>query len=347
MARSKTDPDDDGNESRGELYEMLASESEARAAAVLPTKPSEDMSHLLGKLIPPGAKRVEEDEREYTPSEKVEWVVTVEFAGKPRLDPRKANDLFDTRWRKKYGPFMMFGRDAQTGLWTFAVSADGPKAVTQLKLAWDYASDLDESGPPSAELFEQRLAEVTKKVKKLGEARVSASLPPDEAEERAAQLEEVKALGDESAVLVLKAPKGKRFDGKDIWDAMLCLGLRWGDMDCFHWQNPSEEGDDSLFVVETSTPPGYFLPEQIAAGRLQVNDLVFGFSVPRSVAPLKVFEGMSKAVEYCQKRLGGEVVDEEGAKASLPTIKKRIAEVERELRAAGFEPGKDETLQLF
>jgi cell division protein ZipA len=102
-----------------------------------------------------------------------------------------------------------------------------------------------------------------------------------------------------------------------------------------------------LFVVESSSSPGYFLPEQIAAGRQHFHDLIFGFSIPRSIAPAKIFDGMAKAVEYCQKRLGGTILNEDGNKANLPALKKRIAEVERELRAAGFEPGLDETLQLF
>ncbi len=38
-------------------------------------------------------------------------------------------------------------------------------------------------------------------------------------------------------------------------DVMLCLGLTWGDMDCFHWDNVSGTGDDYHFSVETSTPP--------------------------------------------------------------------------------------------
>ena len=96
------------------------------------------------------------------------------------------------------------------------------------------------------------------------------------------ELQQLKLATDDQVVLVLRAPTGKQFDGKLIWDVMKCLKLRWGDMDCFHWRNPSSFGDDYLFSVETSTSPGYFLPEEISADRVHVDDLVFVYSVPRS-----------------------------------------------------------------
>lgn len=128
---------------------------------------------------------------------------------------------------------------------------------------------------------------------------------------------------------------------------MLCLGLKWGDMDCFHWENPTKEGDSYFFSVGTSTPPGYFLPDEIAAGRVQVDDLIFVFSIPRCRAPLKVFEAMVKAVEYSQKRLGGEINDESGKRAKIDELRKRIVDTERQLREAGFAPGAHDTMRLF
>src|SRR5260370_30191308 len=128
---------------------------------------------------------------------------------------------------------------------------------------------------------------------------------------------------------------------------MLCLGLNWGDMDCFQWNNPSESGDDHFFWVSTSTPPGYFLPEQIAADRVHVEDLVFEFSVPRSAAPVQVFDAMVKVVEYCQKRLGGTIVGETRSNADLPAIRDRVVETERKLREEGFVPGSEDSLRLF
>jgi len=88
--------------------------------------------------------------------------------------------------------------------------------------------------------------------------------------ERARELARSKSALNQSATLVLRAPAGNRFEGKRMWDVMLCLGLQWGDMDLFHWINRSGQGDDAFFSVSTSTSPGYFLPEAIAADQVRL-----------------------------------------------------------------------------
>jgi cell division protein ZipA len=172
-------------------------------------------------------------------------------------------------------------------------------------------------------------------------------MPSAAAAEHSRLLHEVRANLDHTAVLILKAPPGKPYNGRKLWDVMLCLGLEWGDMDCFHWMNSSEVGDDSLFSVETSTPPGFFFPEELAAGTMKPADLVFLFSVPRSAAPLAVFDAMVRAMEYCRKRLGGQICDDAGNPANIREARAVIADIESQLRAAGFPPGADRTLRLF
>jgi cell division protein ZipA len=302
---------------------------------------------LLGKLDLPARSPATGKEEEYLPSDTVGWVVTIEFPGKPSLDPKKVDGVFDEAWRKKFGGFTCYCRDADTGRWTFAISADGPRAITEVKLEWSYVPFGDDAPSQTERLYEERLTEIAVKLKAFGESKLKASRTPSEAAQRAKHLRELKAKLDRSAVIILKAPQGQRFEGKKIWDVMLCLGLKWGDMDCFHWVNPSDEGEDYLFSVETSTLPGYFLPEEIAADRVNVEDLVFVFSIPRSPAPLQVFDSMAKAVEYSQKRLGGQIVDEFGSPANLAEMRRQIMEVERQLRDAGFAPGKEGTLRLF
>jgi len=178
-------------------------------------------------------------------------------------------------------------------------------------------------------------------------ADLKASLGPEEAARRARWLHEFKSRLDYSPTVFLRAPKGKRFEGRDIWDVMLCLGLKWGDMDVFHWENSSGPGDDAFFSVWTSIPPGYFFPEEVAAGKVRVDDLVFGFSAPRCSQPGQVFESMVRAVEYTQKRLGGTIADEMGSQADLGQIRQKIRSVGHEMNSNGFTPGGDSALRLF
>lgn len=330
-----------------EYFIAPASESDERAAALLPTKPSEDVSHLLGAIDLP-ATESEESEREYLPDPAVDWVITAQFAGQLKLVPGRVNASFDQSWRERFGGLTIFGRDAANGRWTYLISSDGPSEVTELMLAWDYASPLEEDeAATTAAQFAARLKEVERRLAAFGKAQVSASLAPEEAEVRSETLKEVQREWNYPAVLVLEAPSGQKFSGKLIWDVMLCLGLRWGDMDCFHWENPSEMGDDHWFSVETSTPPGYFLPEEIAANRVQTTDLIFSFSVPRSASPIEVFEAMIEAAQYARKRLGGTICDGNGNPADLDALRNDIQSVESYLREIGTPCGSDAALRLF
>jgi cell division protein ZipA len=333
--------------SADEYFIAPASASDAHAAALLPTKPSEDVSHLLGAIdLPPTVQ--EDSETDYLPDLAADWIITAQFAGQPKLVPGRVDALFDRTWRERFGGLTLYGRDAADGRWTYLISSDGPAAVTELKLAWDFASPLeeDEEATPAAH-FAARLKEVERRLAALGKVQVSASLTPEEAAARSETLKEVQREWNYQAVLVLEAPGGKKFGSKQIWDVMLCLGLRWGDMDCFHWQNPSGMGDDHWFSVETSTPPGYFLPEEIAANRVNTTDLVFGFSVPRCAAPVEVFEAMIEAVQYSRRRLGGTIHDGGGNPADLDSLRNDIQAVESYLREIGIPCGSDAALRLF
>ena len=128
---------------------------------------------------------------------------------------------------------------------------------------------------------------------------------------------------------------------------MLCLGLAYGDGDLFHWINNSNFGDDLFFTVETSTAPGYFIPERMATGKGDVADLIFGFSIPRSADPVVVFDSTANAVEYAQQRFGGEIVLESGESFDRDAERAKIADVVRKLREAGFVPGESATLRVF
>ena len=97
----------------------------------------------------------------------------------------------------------------------------------------------------------------------------------------------------------------------------------------------------------TSTPPGYFLPEEIAAGRVRVDDLVFGYSIPRSADPVAVFDSMTRAVEYAQRRLAGDITAEDGGPVDLDTTRAAVVRIASELESFGFAPGSGNALRQF
>ncbi|HEV7278830.1 MAG TPA: cell division protein ZipA C-terminal FtsZ-binding domain-containing protein [Pirellulaceae bacterium] len=348
MADDPSSDDDDQEWFAARDMELIPSSMSRERAALLPPTPSEDARHVLGTIVVPALEEDEDDDRDYLPQPAVSWVVDTQVEGDPPLDPQKVSERFYQDRYAKLGRFVIFGRDVDTGRWTYLISADGPRAVDRLKFSFDYIDAVDvEAPPPDRTVYEERLSALTEGVQELGDATTSASLPPAEAAERSRLLVEVRSQLDMIALLRLEAPEGQPYDAKQVWDVMLCLGLEWGDMDCFHWLNASGVGDDSFFSVETTTPPGYFLPEDIAEGGVELDDLLFVYSVPRNARPVETFDAMLRAVEYCRNRLGGTIVDEEGDPVDAAALRDAIGQIADRLRSAGFEPGADATLQLF
>ena len=238
---------------------------------------------------------------------------------------------------------MGYGKDAATGRWTFLLSRNGPTEVTATKISWRLAQD---NQFDSLELFEGRLNEATAKLSAFGKCDIDANATAADAVSRSGQLLKLRKQFDLHSVLKLVSETGS-FDGKTVWDVLMCLGLRWGDMDCFHWENRDHEGDQAFFSVQTSTPPGYFLPEHIVTGRMNPKDLVSVFSIPRSAAPVQVFRAMYRALEYCKERLGGRITFNSGQDADAVAMEKDIAIIEAGLISHGFLPGSSDALRFF
>lgn len=327
-----------------DVYITTSSETAKRAASVLPTKGSEDVSSLLAPLdleIP-----ADEEPRDYLPSEAAEWIVHA----KPEtaLTSKEVSNRFDYEWSEKYGGPVIYGRCTKDRHWTYVRAPNGPEEVDDLQFAWRYFRPWsDETHAPTCEDYAARLDAIKERLGKIANCKVYATLTPEDAVKRVDYLRNLTRRLDRDVTIRLLCPKGERFDGKEIWDVMLCLGLTWGDMDCFHWINSAQVGADFIFSVWTSTPPGYFLPEQIAAGRVAVEDLVFCYSIPRSADPEAVFARMMGAVQYAQKRLGGTIADADGCDFDEAATREEVRRITVELKKAGFVPGTDDALIQF
>jgi cell division protein ZipA len=323
------------------------SESRARAERVLPSIPSEDASHLL-KAPVAGAPEQDtepvEPHPDYLPDPLLEARFDISLPG----DTPKAViiEAFSAQWRQKY-PGMVYGHSPQTGRWTFVEAADVPDRFDSLK----YAVSLVRTWDPGAEAIDaNRLRDyerqLTKISRRLGGS-VSCEESPEDLARRAERLFLLWNTCDRDVIVVLAAPEAKSYDGRDIWDVMLALGLRWGDGDLFHWEHESDQGSDFFFSVWTATDPGYFFPEEIAADRVATEDLIFGFSIPRSTAPIEVFEQMMNAVRYAQQRLGGTILNGNGEPLNERLLKRDIDNVVGTLYAHRLKPGQETTLKLF
>lgn len=151
---------------------------------------------------------------------------------------------------------------------------------------------------------------------------------------------------DKEAMIILQG--NQPFKGELVWDVLQSLGLKWGDGDLFHWRNvKGDYGDDQFFSVWTSTEPGYFLPESVKAGKMNPNDLVFGFSIPRNADPKNVYALMIEAVKYCQRRLGGQILDQNLQSFNETSEKKNIEALVNQMKTKSVIPGSDKALMTY
>jgi len=335
-------PDSPSSDTPNGLYISTAAESAERAGQ-LPTEPSEDVSSILGTLELPEINRSED--RDYLPTPALEWIIQAKL--EQALDVKEIAKRFGRDWRSKYGGLTIYGLDTATNRWTFLVSADGPEKVSALQFAWNYYASWSDDGLATKEMYDSRLKAVKQELSSLTSATVSAEVSPQDAVNKALKLSNLTDDYDRTVAIRLVAPRGQAFKGKEFWDVMLCLGLRWGDMDCFHWVNDSGHGDDFFFSVWTNTAPGYFFPEDVAAGSVKVEDLVFGYSIPRNADPVEVYQRMLKAVQYAQKRLGGTITAEDGSPLDSDATLTEIKRLTKELTDLGFKPGTSPALQQF
>jgi cell division protein ZipA len=240
----------------------------------------------------------------------------------------------------------LFGYSPEEKRWTYVNAGGVPDLYSGLQLAWRLRS-LDDDEPMASDRLGTYLAAARQAGQKLKATIVRPATSPENAARQSVRLLELVESCNSHPVVVLKAVSEKGFDGQVIWDVMLSLGLRWGDMDLFHWENPGIPGDDHLFSVWTSTPPGYFFPEEIAGGRVHTSDLVFGFSVPRTWQPDVVVESMLRAIHYAERRLEGRALDTDGSELSEEGLKKEVRDIAMTLTEAGFPPASDDALYLF
>jgi cell division protein ZipA len=304
------------------------------------------MSHLLVKPQSAAGEFDFDAPRDYLPDPNVDWVVTFEFD-----QPVKGTEitkLLDIPWQKDHGLPTIYGFAPSENHWTFVNAKDAPDEFTRLKIAWTLWDAIEEKPKDvTANDFERYKLDAEMKLSELGsnESKVERSI--EGALTFIGTLPDLMAECNQDVTLKLVAPEGRTFAGRDVWDVMLCLGLDYGDGDLFHWINNSGFGDDHFFTVETSTPPGYFIPRRMASGEGDVDDLIFNFSIPRSADPVAVFDSMANAVEYAQDRLGGQVLVGNSKPFGREAERENIKSIGEKLKAAGFVPGESATCRVF
>ncbi len=323
-----------------------ASESEERVRNVLSTTGKEDVSNLLTLQVDPLAVPDVVEEKEYYANEKFDWIITLEATEQRYFARTDLSQYFDKEWRAQHNYPWLYCIPKGDTKWTYFVTSKEVNEFSKVALGWKLVDPLED--PPtvySPALLERYKNSVTEIAQQLTPNNIGTNYTIEAAAKMSEALSTFVSDNNLYSIMVLKADE--KFEGTAIWDVMMSLGLTWGDMDLFHWNNDLPHGDDYLMSVWTSTDPGYFFPEEIAAGRVQTEDLIFGFSIPRSISPDQVLLAMNKSVAYAQSRLGGQILDAEGQPFDLKKEQAQIQEVIDHLNHYGITPGMGDALYLF
>jgi ZipA, C-terminal FtsZ-binding domain len=142
-------------------------------------------------------------------------------------------------------------------------------------------------------------------------------------------------------------PTNRPYAAQSVWRAAYSLGMTWGNLDLFHWNDPVQH--TPLFTLSALGDEGYFLPERVAEGG-SIPGLSLSFDLPTCPVPLAVYDHLAIALLYLRDTLGGKAqtptgldLDGEGLEESRSGLEFLV----REMEYAGIAPGSPAAARLF
>lgn len=324
----------------GDLRLVTATETNARAEAALPGTSA--LKPLLILEPPPIAAEFAEPapEPDYGPSPVAEWSLTFE-ADTPFDCAALADRLYAAHQR--YARPSHHVRTPE-GHVTFLVSSDAPPQGIALIPAW---SMWEGAKPDAAEIISGAMA-LAAALAREPYGFKAPKISIQSLRKQMKQAAQVVAITPQNVDILAIHPEDKFWNGRDIWNLLHRLGLRWGDMDCFQWNDPTHQSDYLIWVEVDDGDLGYALPERIAAGSQHFRALRFSFNILRSPAPLHVLEQLERIVSACHHHLDcrvGVYLDEEPV-CGPEDVREGVKKVEAALAALDLKPGSSSVCQL-
>jgi hypothetical protein len=320
------------------LYIGTATETDARVQKVFPNGvASEDARASIGTAPPPPA-----DDPAPDPSSDVVVAIDVPNA----VDLATVRKVVNPRPK---GNQSFVKALTTTGKWEYVDdrAATGPYNRVAITVSF-----VDIDAPVPAADLDREIEWARTALSSLGKGAPTVSMTRADALAKASAAFKLKQKLTDEALdlgLVIVAPKGKKFPGRLVWDVAYSAGFRWGDGDYFHWV-PSADTDVSQGIgMGTSTGSTYFMPEWVAKddGSADVDDLEMSFNVARTWQPEAMFDVMVRAAHYTAKRLGGTVVDHDGASFDEVSARAHVQSIAKAMSAAGLTPGSGLALRVF
>lgn len=137
----------------------------------------------------------------------------------------------------------------------------------------------------------------------------------------------------EVIVVHLIAPRGSRFDGRELLQYLLESGLRFGDMNIFHCHRREGDRDVLQFSMANAVEPGTFDIDHME--KEQFAGVTFFLKLPGPGKPMAALEVMLDTVRRLADALDGELKDEQRSVLTPQTMehmRQRVQEFERRMR---------------
>lgn len=170
-------------------------------------------------------------------------------------------------------------------------------------------------------------ARVTTAARKESRKRETASIA-DAANETATEAPRDAPAVEELLIINILAPRGERFDGEGLVNALRGQGLRYGDMNIFHRIDAATKA--KLYSVANAVEPGTFDLSDL--GNMRSPGMTFFLQLPGPDDAITMFEDMLQAARNVSVEIGGELRDEDLSMLTGQTVehmRQRIADYSR------------------
>lgn len=328
------------------VEEVPSSISVSRAESALPG--TSQLAPLIELREPPVAPEFEAKyggvgERDYAPDPIAEF--SVEFTAETHFDCSSVRGAMDKSWRESVMR-PRFYVETPEGRTKYLIPSSMPPIGTKLIAAWTFRDEANRSIPnliTAIEGVERWLA-----VRPEGFSRTSL-VDRAAMSERVQTIESIIALRpDTVGVVVRPVDSSGWYDGRRVWEVLHAIGFRWGDMDCFHWEDATGQCDHLVSVSVEDEYYGFALPEEIASGAQNFRYLYFGFRPPRTPSPSHVFAEMMRAIDTVIELLGGRLeftLDDQTVYGS-DVLSEAILKLDEDLAALGTKPASTSVMML-
>ncbi|MCG7518871.1 hypothetical protein [Ruegeria sp. Ofav3-42] len=327
----------------GDLELIPSSQTVARAETALPG--TENLEPII-RLAPPP---VDSDlvglsdpdaMQDYTPSPVAEWSLT--FEANQRFDCAELAQILHARHDEFSRP--MHHVRTPEGQITYLSSSDTPPHGIALIPAWS----LGEWANPDKEKIFVGAQALAKALTELPDGFQATDISFDLLEKQVDQVSQLTAIKPRTVIVVAHHPEGGFWKGREIWALLHQLGLKWGDMDCFQWADPTNQTDYLIWVEVDDGDLGYALPERIAAGEQNFRAIKFSFDILRSPAPEHVLSQLVVITAAYQKALSCNLkafLDDDPV-ASPEELRQGVESAVQHLKSLGLKPGSDDVCRL-